>query len=479
MSTRKLSETLSILIPMYNEEDTIGDTLKKLINSNSHKRYKIIICDDASEDKSVKKVKCIAREHDISLSVVNDNIDSPGSENDNSICVVCREKNGKKVGAIKTGLKHIKTPYVFQMDADSMIETTTGSSDEVCLDEVLDELVEKMCCEDLVSIGFKIRPPATKIIEYLQALEYILFTDSVRQLLEVTVCLVGQGVLWKVESLENVLKDHSGIFEGDDLESTMIATWKNLRVSYETRKAIVTTKLKKNLWELIKQRTCIWDLGLIRTFVDARKTLKQKSAHGIFFRSILITEVLAHPFKVLSIVGLFFILLSVLLGSLTEIPSNFLLSRFKEAVYLNEFVLRVLRNTSVVYIILWLLNTVSIILASCSVWRSIGKWRLIKKVFLWFFYFTCYMATPLIPLVVSDFGQALGFTYLWWYAFCAIMILLGSEPWRDKVRWLIWGLLMPFYYAFLLALPRTLGFGIYITGRILNSCKKLLKSEEK
>ena len=50
--------SLSILIPVKNEEDTIEDTLKYFLNSWIKEiEYEIIIIDDFSNDKTIEKAK--------------------------------------------------------------------------------------------------------------------------------------------------------------------------------------------------------------------------------------------------------------------------------------------------------------------------------------------------------------------------------------------------------------------------------------
>ena len=425
-----LSDTLSILIPMYNEETTIATTINELMRQGLHERYRVIVCDDASTDESVTKAEQVIKEH-------------------SNISVIINKPNGKKIGAIKTGLQSVTTPYVLLLDADSMIiELKEG---------VLDTLVKKMQNQHISAMGFKVRPFANNLIEYLQAIEYMMATDGLRKSLGVIVCLAGLGSLWEVNSLAIVLERHSGVFEGDDLESTMLATMLGYKVRYEAHNAIITTKLKNNLSELIKQRTHIWDVGLIRTFVDTPGILKQLGREGAFFRSVLVTEVLIHPFKIISMLGLFLVLLLMFMRNLDLTFSNFFVSR------LNDMTLEILRATSWLYILLWLINTILIGLTIRSF--SYGL--------LFIFYFTYYMATPLIPLMTGSFEQALGVTYLWWYAPCIFLILISIDSRETKSRALILGLLLPFYFAFLLTIPRTIGFIQYILGRMRGRYKRV------
>jgi len=422
-----LSKTLSILIPMYNEEGTIEDTIQELIQRGFHERYEIVVCDDDSTDGSATKVQDIANTHE-------------------SISLIAHKPNGNKIGAISTGMSHIKTRYVLLLDADAtVLELTKG---------YLDNLVLQMHDQDITAIGFKIQAQATNIFESFQALEYTLSTDGLRWLLGTTGCLSGVANLWRVDRLETILARHSGIFEGDDLEITMLATLFNFDVAFETREVIATTNPKRNIGELFRQRMNIWDIGLIQVFFSTHWFLKQRGQNGAFFNAIFITEILAHPFKILSIIGIF------LTFFLTAINSLDIMPKWRLLFQLNDSILSILQSTSWIYLLLWLFTVLSIFQALLPHPHTIlNGLRLVL-------YFTFYMATPLIPLISTSFGQMIGATYLWWYSLCAVLILISTETWETKLRSLLLSFLMPFYFAVLFVFPRTLGFIKYIVGRV-------------
>ena len=55
---------ISVIIPVYNEENSIKDVIKRIPN---HRNYEIILIDDGSTDKSVLKIKEIERDNIILL----------------------------------------------------------------------------------------------------------------------------------------------------------------------------------------------------------------------------------------------------------------------------------------------------------------------------------------------------------------------------------------------------------------------------
>ena len=92
---------LSIVIPCYNEKNTIEIILKKIIqNLNKYKflNYEILIVDDCSTDGTIQILKQL--------------------DNDNKIVTHFHDKNLGKGAAIHTALKHLTGEVVIIQDAD-------------------------------------------------------------------------------------------------------------------------------------------------------------------------------------------------------------------------------------------------------------------------------------------------------------------------------------------------------------------------
>ena len=92
---------LSIIIPCYNEKNTIEIILKKIIqNLNNYKflNYEILIVDDCSTDGTIQILKQLDKE--------------------NKIAIHFHDKNLGKGAAIHTALKHISGEVVIIQDAD-------------------------------------------------------------------------------------------------------------------------------------------------------------------------------------------------------------------------------------------------------------------------------------------------------------------------------------------------------------------------
>ena len=91
---------ISIVIPCFNEEKTIIQTLQKSIESIKKltKYYQIIIVDDFSNDQSREKLKIY--------------------EKDNSIYIIFHERNYGKGKALKTAFEKVNGEYIIIQDAD-------------------------------------------------------------------------------------------------------------------------------------------------------------------------------------------------------------------------------------------------------------------------------------------------------------------------------------------------------------------------
>jgi glycosyltransferase involved in cell wall biosynthesis len=89
---------LSILIPVYNEEETIEEVVIRVKKTEVNKE--IIIVDDASDDSTRKILNSISQRYG------------------DGIKIIYRENNGGKGAAIKTGLDYVSGDTVIIQDVD-------------------------------------------------------------------------------------------------------------------------------------------------------------------------------------------------------------------------------------------------------------------------------------------------------------------------------------------------------------------------
>lgn len=123
--TGKNELLLSLIIPAYNEESTIENTLSKTIEHLSARQYgwEVIVIDDASTDATVERVKLFISSHQ-------------GAR----VRLLINEHNRKKGAAIKRGILAAEGRYSIFMDADyaypitqlnSFLEPLAGGADVV------------------------------------------------------------------------------------------------------------------------------------------------------------------------------------------------------------------------------------------------------------------------------------------------------------------------------------------------------------
>ena len=91
---------LSVIMPVYNEEDTITEILKRLLGIAEVSE--VVIVDDGSSDGTVKLIK----------------------KNSDKRIKLFQKANGGKGSAIREGLKHVTGEYVLIQDADLEYDPT-------------------------------------------------------------------------------------------------------------------------------------------------------------------------------------------------------------------------------------------------------------------------------------------------------------------------------------------------------------------
>lgn len=89
---------LSIVIPIYNESDSLKAFLPQLVDFAQAHNWSLILVDDGSKDDSLTQLKNI--------------------ENQNTIKVISHQINRGYGAAIKTGIKAVESPWLVTIDGD-------------------------------------------------------------------------------------------------------------------------------------------------------------------------------------------------------------------------------------------------------------------------------------------------------------------------------------------------------------------------
>jgi glycosyltransferase involved in cell wall biosynthesis len=433
-------DSMTIIVPVYNEVHILRDLLRALRSEGLLDKYKVILCDDGSTDNSFAAMQECC------------------SGIPNLKCIQNRF-NTRKVGAIDRMARLVRTPFVLTLDADCSLSELK--------EDALEKLMARMSTEDVSASCFRIVPNDRDWLGRLQKLDYSIFTDALRRILGVPVCLIGQGVLWKTDSLLKVLSQHSGEFFGDDLENTIIALDYKMKIYWERESIILMTNPKRTVMDLLKQRALSWDFGMLRVLFGKR-ALRLGGESGAFYKNVLLLDVIAHPFRLMAV------------PMLLSVP----LVNFLGLVFYNGAAYDLYRNSlafSLKYgasgiVSIWVISTVNSFACVRSLWPTV-KWAMFNAVYLSspFVYVLFYPLLSSSNVNVYDtlgaamhwLGLGLLITYLWWAALTLCLLCITSLERKVKTE-LIWSVpLAPFYYFILFTVCKTVGMLKFLSRYLL------------
>ena len=128
---------ISIVVPAYNEEVTIINTVQSLL-SLDYKTYEIIIVNDGSTDHTLDtliekfKLKMIHRPLRKELKCQNQIAVYENDMGDKVSITLVNKENGGKADSINMGINVSKYPYFVCMDADSLLQTDSLKNSCIC-----------------------------------------------------------------------------------------------------------------------------------------------------------------------------------------------------------------------------------------------------------------------------------------------------------------------------------------------------------
>lgn len=242
---------VSIVVPAYNEEGNIGDTIESLLRLDYPKdRLEIIVVDDGSTDGTYAEAK---------------RYEGPNVR-------VIRKENGGKSSALNRGIREAKYEIVACMDADSV--ATPGA---------LRELVYHLVGEDgdAATPVMHVWKPRN-LVEKFQWAEYILSNLFRRALdgLNAQYVTPGPFSIFRRDAFERFGGfDEENITE--DMEMAMRIQAAGGKVIHVPT-AIVYTKVPRSIVALIKQRVR-WNLGFVDNAIAYRKRIRERGGDLGYF----------------------------------------------------------------------------------------------------------------------------------------------------------------------------------------------------
>jgi len=263
---------ISIIIPMYNEEQNIVDTIENICDVDyDKKKLRLIVVDDGSQDKSYE----LANATLMQVKKKYPEIDT----------LLLRQDNSGKYRAMNYALEYVDTEFFATLDADSY-----PSKDSLKI--VLREFSSKNIAA--VTPILKVYKPKG-ILEKIQAIEYSInhFYKSILSKGNAIHVTPGPLAVYKTD----IVKTLGGFRQGHKTEDMELAVriQKNHYKIVQANDAIVYTKCPRTLKSLFAQRKR-WNLGTLRNIIDYRSLLfnKKYGDFGLFqFPMILMSGILS------------------------------------------------------------------------------------------------------------------------------------------------------------------------------------------
>ena len=233
---------VSILVPAYNEELVIANTIDSLLNSD-YPSYEIIVIDDGSQDNTSK--------------VVTERFG--GDERVRLFTVA----NAGKAEALNSGLRHARGELVIALDADTLFAPhTIAALAHRFYDQTLGAIAGN------AKVGNRVN-----VVTRWQALEYITSQNMDRRAFASLNCITvvpGAVGAWRKDLLVDV-----GGFPSDTLAEDQDLTLRIRRLGYRIgyeETAIAWTEAPHNLRSLAKQRFR-WAYGTLQCMWKHRDAL--------------------------------------------------------------------------------------------------------------------------------------------------------------------------------------------------------------
>ena len=248
-------EPVSIIIPCYNEGETIGKTIESLLKLDyPQNMIEIIIVDDKSKDNTVE----IARKYE--------------KEYKNVRVIVNKKNSGGAAEPTNIGFKAAKYEYVAVTDADSSPER-----------EALKKMIGYLQSDP--SVGAVTCAVLTKNVktrmQKLQAIEYkvISFTRKLLDLVDAVYVTPGPFALYRKEIIQKI-----GYFDIKNLTQDIEVVWRLRAHGYKARmclpaKVYSETPAKFRQWW--KQRVR-WNIGGTQTMYKYKNYVFKSGMLGLF-----------------------------------------------------------------------------------------------------------------------------------------------------------------------------------------------------
>lgn len=333
-SLSNLSTPISILVPAFNEEKTIVQSVSSLLQIN-YPEYEIIVINDGSKDRTMEELE---REFSLSelpiyalrKSIKTEPVHRMYRSTKYPSLIVIDKENGGKADSLNTGINFSSYPYFCSVDADSMLEPDSLIKAMKPLFEGGENVV---ACGGIIRVvngctvenGYlkKVQLPKNKlaisqVIEYLRS--FLMGRLGLSSLNNLLIISGAFGIFRKREVLE--VGGYSVDTVGEDME-LIVNLQKYLYKEKSDAKVLFVpdpvcwTEVPEDVKSLHKQRTR-WQVGLIQTLIKHKDTLfnpRYKSMGLLAMPYFLLVELLGPTIELLGLIfitiGLYFDLVNI------------------------------------------------------------------------------------------------------------------------------------------------------------------------
>lgn len=179
----QFSKPVSILVPAYNEQQNIIDTVQSLLSVN-YPEYEIIVINDGSKDKTldvlIENFKMQKIEKVVRKQIDTNSVRAIYQSTINKKVLLVDKENGGKADALNCGINVSKYPYFCSIDGDSILDTNSLlrvmepiiQSDDVIATGGSVKIANGSDIQmgSILSVGFSKKPLVVmQVIEYFRA----------------------------------------------------------------------------------------------------------------------------------------------------------------------------------------------------------------------------------------------------------------------------------------------------------------------
>lgn len=277
------TEKVSIIIPAYNEEVTVIQSINSLLNID-YPNFELIFVDDGSKDNTYQLVKDAFGNH-------------PKVK-------LFSKPNGGKATALNYGIAKAEAEFLICIDADTQLKK-----------DAVTELMKYFYDDQIAAVAGSVKVGNAKnMLTQWQSIEYITSQNMDRRAFDsLNTIIVVPGAIGAFR--KKVVLEVGG-FTTDTLAEDCDLTMRILRAGYivkNSNNAIALTEAPETVEMLLKQRFR-WSFGVLQSFWKNKKTLFNRK-YGYFgmvgMPNILVYQIILPLFAPLAD---FFMLVSLFAG---------------------------------------------------------------------------------------------------------------------------------------------------------------------